>query len=76
METHQIVINFSSHENVEETAYQVILDTINKQFAAARGNLEKMEALNALSKELRYATEKAMDELRHGPVPKKVQILA
>lgn len=71
METQAIVINFKSNNEVEEQVYQVILKTINEQFVAAKGNLSKMEALNQLAKELRYATEYEIDQIRRGPIAKK-----
>jgi len=73
--TQPIIINFQSKEGTEEAVYQVILKDINDALIAAKGNIKLMENLNQLSKELRYATECAMDELRYGPRPKKENIL-
>lgn len=70
-----IIINFESTEGTEKQVYQVILKDLNEALIAAKGNLEAMRNLNMLSKELRYATEAAIDELLFGPRVKKDNVL-
>jgi hypothetical protein len=69
--TQPIVINFTSQKEIQEQAYRSVIATINDAFMAARGNLEAMEALLQLAKELRYEAEKACDLLYHGPLPRR-----
>ncbi len=68
-----IIVNFTSQRELENQAYQIILKTVNDAFAVAKGNLELMQNLNQLSKELKHATESEIDSLLRGPVPEKVQ---
>ncbi len=71
-----IVIHFTSHKEIEEQAYHVLLATINDAFHAAKGNLEKMRDVELLAKELRYMAVREIDTLINGAVPKKEPLLA
>ncbi len=65
------IVQFTCQNDLLTYNQQVIIDTINKAFMVAKGDLEKMKELHQLAKELRYQTELAIDELMNGPVPKK-----
>ncbi len=73
--THPIIINFETKDGLDKQIYQIMLKDINEAFLAAKDNIEAMENLNQLSKELRLATECAIDALRYGPLKKKENIL-
>lgn len=70
-----IIVNFTSHKEIEEQAYHVLLATVNDAFHAAKGNLEKMQGMEALGKELRFFAAREIDTLINGAVPKKMDVL-
>lgn len=66
-----IIIHFTSHREIEEQAYDVILATINDAFHAAKGNLPMMQAMESLGRELRFFAQREIDTLVNGAIPRK-----